>query len=218
MEETRQPAETYRDWFARKMDRRIAKDPDLFYRRDRRFQIDYLRKHGLTPDADLLDYGCGPCGAGIHFIEFLERGRYVGADISRACLDRAAAYIDEQGLRGKQPTLVHVTGEPTTFAGRQFDYIWAQSVLTHMPADDIAELLRAVRGCLKPTGALYATFLLTDGDPFSEKGKNFYYPRVFFSQACGAADLAHEILEDFKHPHDPERSERQYAVVRATCQ
>jgi hypothetical protein len=36
-----------------------------------KLQLDYLVERGLKPEHNLLDVGCGPLRAGIHFIEYL---------------------------------------------------------------------------------------------------------------------------------------------------
>ena len=40
-----------------------------------RLQLEFLQREGLTPEATLLDVGCGCLRAGVHFVRFLEPGR-----------------------------------------------------------------------------------------------------------------------------------------------
>ena len=208
------PGQSYTQWFAEKMDGRIEKNPDAFYHPWRLYQLQYLQAQGLTESSDLLDYGCGPCGAGVFMIEFLETGRYIGADISARCIERARDFLQSKGLTEKRPTLVHLQGgDMSVLRGRTFDFIWAQSVLTHMPPDNVRELLREIPNLLRGGGMFLGTFNLSLENR-QVGAKNFYYRADFFDEACSAAGLRHSIERDYNHPNDPCTPGREFAVLR----
>src|SRR5919201_1815322 len=54
-----------------------------------RLQFDYLVERGLAPHDYFLDIGCGPLRGGVHFIRYLELGRYYGVDKNAPVLDEA---------------------------------------------------------------------------------------------------------------------------------
>jgi ubiquinone/menaquinone biosynthesis C-methylase UbiE len=147
-------------------------------------------------------------------IEFLETARYTGADISSGCLQRARDCLQSKGLMEKSPTLVHLPGgDLSALRGKKFDFIWAQSVLTHMPPDNVSELLREIPLLLKKGGTFLATFnLSSENRPVG--AKNFYDTADFFDPVCSAAGLPHSILRDYNHPIDPGTPDRIYAVLR----
>jgi len=123
-----------------------------------RLQLDYLVDQGLEPNHYLLDVGCGPLRAGVHFIGYLEPGHYAGIDKRGDNLERARKVeLPRLGLEAKQPLLL-VDGD---FAfqklGQTFDYAIAQSVFTHLPLNVIMRCLVEMAQVLRPGGRFYAT-------------------------------------------------------------
>lgn len=126
-----------------------------------RLQLEFLQRQGLTPQSTLLDVGCGCLRAGIHFVRFLEPGRYYGVD-ANASLIRAGLEqeLPRAGLAGRlAPDHLLVNGAFEAFRfGVTFDYVLAQSVFTHLPVAQIGAALRALAPCVRPGGRFYATF------------------------------------------------------------
>ncbi|HEV7669800.1 MAG TPA: class I SAM-dependent methyltransferase [Thermoanaerobaculia bacterium] len=126
-----------------------------------RFQLDYLVGEGLTPNMTLLDVGCGCLRGGIHFIPYLETGRYYGIDVSAPLLD--AGYDVELaavGLQDRLPRenlLANGSFEAWRF-GVTFDVALAQSVFTHLPANFIRRCLIELGKAIAPGGRFYATY------------------------------------------------------------
>ena len=137
-----------------------------------RLQLDYLRGEGLTPEATLLDVGCGCLRGGIHFARFLEPGRYYGMDVNasliKAGLERE---LPLAGLDSRVPPdhlLVNGAFEGWRF-GVAFDYALAQSVFTHIPMAAVAGALRELSRCVRPGGRLYATFFECEEEEVPER-------------------------------------------------
>lgn len=131
----------------------------LPFRDAAKFQLDFLVQHGLRRDTVLLDIGCGCLRGGIHFIHFLDPGKYLGMDISAEIVRRGI--VDELGMSTfleKRPEFVisdqydvGVFSQPPVIA-------LANSVFTHVGPKDI-------RACLSKLAApvtLFATF--NEGD------------------------------------------------------
>jgi SAM-dependent methyltransferase len=135
-------------------------------------QLDYLRGEGLTPQATLLDVGCGCLRGGVHFVRFLEPGRYYGMDVNasliRAGLEHELPLAGLQGRVTPDHLLVNGAFEGWRF-GVAFDYALAQSVFTHLPAVEIAGALRELARCVRPGGRLHATFFECEGEDVPER-------------------------------------------------
>jgi SAM-dependent methyltransferase len=135
-------------------------------------QLDFLRAEGLTPGDTLLDVGCGCLRAGIHFVRFLEPGRYYGIDVNasliQAGLERELPLAGLAGRLAPDHLLVNGRFEAWRF-GVPFDYALAQSVFTHVPPAEIGLCLRELARCVRPGGRLYATFFECEGDEVPEQ-------------------------------------------------
>jgi SAM-dependent methyltransferase len=193
----------YVGFYAKKMDRLATHSPERATGtpENRRFQIDYLRTHGLIPDSYMLDLGCGTVAAGVHFVGYLDAGRYVGADISRQCLDVGGRRLAEAGLSNKEAALVLLPGGSLApLAGKAFDIIWAQSVLTHMPPEDIRRMLTAARSLLRPGGLFYATFAFDPAGVRQRKTKDWYYSEDAIGRIAHETGYDAEVLRDWRHP------------------
>jgi SAM-dependent methyltransferase len=200
---------SYVEYYARRMDSIVSRDPDWGLNVDRSFQLRYLRGRGLTPATSLLDFGCGALAAGLLFIDFLEPGRYCGADISAGALAEGRRRIARARLEAKRPLLFKL--DSTSLApleGRRFDVIWAQSVFTHMPPDDIAAVLREFGAAMNPGAAAYATYASGAAAPEQRRYKDWYYGFGFFEQAARKAGLTVEQMGDWHHPVDPAGTDR----------
>ena len=112
-----------------------------------KLQLDYLVEQGLQPEHYLLDVGCGPLRAGVHFIGYLEPGHYAGVDKRGARLERAAEVeLPRHGLEDKAPLLLVNEDFEFSKLGQTFDYAIAQSVFTHLPANNIVRCLVEMDG------------------------------------------------------------------------
>lgn len=126
-----------------------------------RLQFDFLVRDGLRPDERLLDVGCGCLRGGVHFVRYLEPGRYYGLDVSAALL-RAGYDVElpRAGLAGRLPRenlLVNGRFEAWRF-GVRFDAALAQSLVTHLPAGDVRLCFAGIARAVRPGGRFYVTF------------------------------------------------------------
>jgi SAM-dependent methyltransferase len=193
----------YATFYAARMDRlaTINSETACGTPSEKGFQIDYLIDHGLKEQSTLLDYGCGTASAGVLFIDYLNAGKYIGADISRECLEAGERRIESLELSDKQPRLIHLPGGSLeALQGHSFDIIWAQSVLTHMPPYDIKKLLVNIRKHMHPSGVFYATFAFTQGKPKRRLFKHWYYNSQFFLELANEVSLECELMPDWRHP------------------
>jgi SAM-dependent methyltransferase len=124
-------------------------------------QLSFLRIHGLLPHMRLLDVGCGSLRAGVHLVAFLDRGNYYGIDSDASLL--AAGYDFELAGRGLQERLPRENLLlDATFAARRFgvtfDVAFAQSLFSHLPADQIRRCLGEVAAVVRPGASFFATW------------------------------------------------------------
>lgn len=197
---------SFADYYAARMDRIAQSSPETATGRpeEKRFQLDYLVTQGLTPGSTLLDFGCGTGSAAVSFVGYLNGGNYVGADISASCLDVARGRMQNHQLQDRRPEFVHLAGGSLGCLGqRQFDFIWAQSVLTHMPPEDIGMLLRRLVSLMNPGSQFYATFAYTDGQPLQYRYKDWYYNQRFFEEVVQDLPLECSFMLDWQHPSSP---------------
>jgi ubiquinone/menaquinone biosynthesis C-methylase UbiE len=195
---------SYVDYYARRMDSIVSRNPAWGLSLDRSYQLEYLRKHGLAREMAMLDYGCGALAAGLLFIQYLDAAKYFGVDISSKVLEEGGLRLRRQGLEHKNPTLVHLTGlSLAQLEGRRFDVIWAQSVFTHMPPDDIRAALAQLRRLMHADARFYATYAWSAQGPVQKNYKDWYYNPSYFSDAAREAGLTVEEMADWRHPADP---------------
>lgn len=168
-------------------------------------QFDFLRRMGLQPEHSMLDLGCGTLRGGRHFIRYLHESGYTGIDISPACIDAARQLLKDEGLEDKQPTLILNTSrslEFLEFQGRQFDFILAQSVFTHLPEELIRECFAHVGKVMHANTAFYFTYW--QADAFRQIGlKDFAYPWAFFEKLAHEYGFEQQELSSlYPHPRE----------------
>ncbi|UCC31013.1 MAG: class I SAM-dependent methyltransferase [Phycisphaerales bacterium] len=128
-----------------------------------RLQFNFMVQRGLMPHHYFLDIGCGSLRGGVHFIPYLDRGRYFGIDRQKGLIGAGLRHeLDAAIALAKQPRFIHsAMFEFDRFCTR-FDFALAQSVFTHLAPDQIGLCLRNLLQVMNPAGSLYATFFRVD--------------------------------------------------------
>ncbi len=155
--------------------------PPGVWRESRDFQIDFLRRRGLTPDDSVLDIGCGPLRGGIPLIRFLEPGRYTGYDVRPKVIKEAKRQIRRHRLKPKRPT-VFVSGDfgKGAIEDASRDYIWCFQVLYHLDDELVDACFERVARQLSPDGLFYANVNTTADEgrwkefPYVRRPARFY--------------------------------------------
>lgn len=131
--------------------------------------------HGLAPDTDFLDIGCGVGRIAVALTETLETGTYRGFDIvpeairwcRREITPRFPAFRFELAdVRNRQYNPGgDAPAEEYTFPyePESFDLAVASSVFTHMRPDGTRRYLAETARVLRPGGRLVSEFFLLDG-------------------------------------------------------
>ena len=134
--------------------------PAYLWQMKRDFQINFLKNSGLKPEHYLLDIGCGTLRGGIPLIDYLQEKHYFGIDARKEVLDEGYKELEETGLEWKQPTLLFAPDISQVAIQREFDVIWAFSVLIHMTDEILNDALNFVAGHLADAGVFYANLTL----------------------------------------------------------
>jgi SAM-dependent methyltransferase len=177
-------------------------------------QFDFLVERGLAPHHYLLDVGCGPLRAGVHFIRYLEPGHYYGVDKHSAVLEESRRVeLPRNGLADRRATLAAIDDFGFHRLGRTFDYAIAQSVFTHLPLNSIIRCLLEMDRALAPGGEFYATFWENKLGKFNLDDINqtalavthfdrdfYHYDLGTFEWICEGTGLSVEYLGDWKNP------------------
>jgi SAM-dependent methyltransferase len=122
-----------------------------------RFQLAFLRSHGLKPTDSLLEIGCGPLTGGIPLITYLQEGKYVGIDIRSSVLDLAWGEVALAKLSGKNPRLICSSSFGLEQLGeRRFDCLFSFSVLYHLSDRLLHLYFSEVARRLNKSGACFA--------------------------------------------------------------
>jgi len=177
------------------------------------FQFEFMKRQGLRPEHRFLDMGCGCLRGGVHFIRYLNEGNYYGLDINNSLIEAGKMELAKLDLLDKRPNLmVNDKFEASRF-GKEFDFILALSVFTHVFMNHISRCLVEVRKVLKPEGKLYASFFQAPHSacvqPLHHEPGNtmtnldsdpFHYSREDMKYLAGSAALNVESIRDFRHP------------------
>lgn len=126
------------------------------------YQFSFLRKMGLETQHSFLELGCGPLPSGIPVIEFLEKQKYVGIDVSAVALNYAYQRIAEHDLAAKNPILLYSQEFGRgALSGQTFDYIWVSQLLYHLDEEQLDQLLEQVARCAH-FGTVFLGDIMTD--------------------------------------------------------
>ena len=90
-------------------------------------------------------------------IPYLNNGNYTGVDISSKRIMAGQKVLHARGIKKNQYTVIvnkrNVNLEK--LFKNKFDFIYLESVVTHMPKDDLQELLHAFTKILNKNGIIF---------------------------------------------------------------
>ena len=142
-------------------------------------QFRLLTALGLRAHHRLLDFGCGSLRAGRLFIPYLDEGNYYGLEPNRWLIEDAVEReLGKNLLEIKRPNLLHHDSFTIDEFGTDFDFIVAQSILSHTAPDLTVEVTKNILKGLAPGGLAAVTFLQVDDEVQlgEDRGKGWVYP------------------------------------------
>jgi hypothetical protein len=125
-----------------------------------RLQFEFLLRQGLAPSDCFLDIACGSLRGGVHFINYLNPGNYLGIEKQRRLVELGIEKeLGREALLKQKPEFLF-SGD---FEFHRFSkipsYSIAQSLLTHLAPSDIHTCLRNLRAFVKDGHVAFATFI-----------------------------------------------------------
>lgn len=124
-----------------------------------------LTSVGMRQHHVLLDVGCGSLRSGRLLIPYLNAGNYVGVEPNKWLVkDGIRNEIGQDMISIKRPRFFYQSSLDDVGATINADYAVAQSIFSHCGMDLFDKWLGEISKHLKPTGALFATFLDSDQD------------------------------------------------------
>ena len=169
-----------------------------------RLQFDLMVAHGLKPETYLLDIGCGPLRGGVHFIHYLEPGRYLGMDKEPRLLKLGIEQeLGQEIFERKRPQLI----ASASFEFDRFDAApqmsLAQSLFTHLVPDDIRACLTRLRHVVSAGHPLLASFFEGSSGSNPERSHSwaaFVYATVEMEQFAAETGWDGRYLGTWGHP------------------
>ncbi len=124
---------------------------------------------GLRESDTLLDFGCGSFRGGRLFIPYLGIGNYYGVEPNQELVKSGIEHEVSYGMiQLKKPHLYCFDDFEITSIGVKFDYILAQSILSHAGVDVFEKIIREASESLQKGGVFAATYF--DGAQTNRRG------------------------------------------------
>jgi len=168
-------------------------------------QFALLFQLGLREEHRVLDFGCGSLRLGRLLIPFLNRGGYYGIDPNAWLIDDGVAHeLGPAAIDVKMPSFSHSDSFRADVFGCRFDFLMAQSIVTHTGPDLVRMLLASVPQALNPNG-LFLFSYIRDDNITVQPADGWHYPgcvgysRSWFEEELGKVGLVSRSLPWF-HP------------------
>jgi SAM-dependent methyltransferase len=139
--------------------------------------VETAAERGLKPDHRVLDLGCGVGRFAAAFAAYTHgRGRYEGLDASVEAIDTCNTYIAPavDGFRFQVADVFNTHYRPDAdqpaamyrfpFSDASFDFVFSNSLFTHLAPRDLENYLREIGRVLAPGGRTLNTIFLLNAE------------------------------------------------------
>lgn len=143
-------------------------------------QFGLLTALGMRDTSRVLDVGCGSLRVGKLLIPYLQAGKYYGLEPNRWLIDDARDFELGQDIFDiKRPTFRHEDDFSIHRFETSFDFIIAQSVLSHTGPSLTRRALDEISRALTPDGLAVLTFFqVSDGEAPAPATDAWLYPDI----------------------------------------
>ena len=141
-------------------------------------QIGILFAAGLKETDTVLDFGCGSLRVGRMLIPFLHEGGYFGIDPNQWLIEDSIKHeLGQDSIALKKPRFLHNDDFDCGVFNEKFDFILAQSIVTHSGSKISETLFKSAAGALKGDGIFLLNYKQgSENTPLPEEG--WTYPQV----------------------------------------
>ncbi len=122
--------------------------------------LNFLIKHGLKKTHSFLDYGCGYGRTAIPVINFLEKNKYIGLDLSKERIRIAEEYLIDRDLGHKKPKFIVSADKKLKdiIENQSFDTIFIYTVIVHNPIREVRNILQELKPFLNDGGKIFVDY------------------------------------------------------------
>jgi len=144
-----------------------------------KLQFDFMVNRGLKPNHVFLDIACGCLRGGRYFIEYLDKGNYLGIEKEKLLI--------RLGIEKELGKELYEIKTPEFIVSEKFEfekfskiptYVLAQSLFTHLNQSDIELCLKRLRTFVREDCHFYATFFKV---PSIRKAHKPSHPHAYFA-------------------------------------
>jgi SAM-dependent methyltransferase len=171
-----------------------------------KLQFDFMVSRGLSPGDAFLDIACGSLRGGVHFIQYLDPGNYLGIDKERSLIDRGLSMeLPRATRKQKRPEFVVSDAFEFSRFSKTAQYSLAQSLFTHLIPPQIELCLSNLRAYVADGHQAYATFCSGDSaaNPSApDDEKRFNYSREELAAIGERTGWRSEYIGEWGHPRD----------------
>lgn len=147
------------------MDHRSYVGPPEYYDVVGGLHLVALMAVGMREHHTVLDVGCGSLRGGRFIMQYLLPGNYYGIEPNERLIQAAIDHeIGQDMVDLKQPHFSPDDYFGFSQWGVQFDYIIAQSIITHAPLSTVEKLMQEASKSLAPDGKFIATVFIGPED------------------------------------------------------
>ena len=136
----------------------VPSNRELMWEELGEWQINSLKKLGLSPSNKLLDVGCGPLRFGTYAISYLENGNYHGVEVWEPYIKLGKRVLEEFEITKDYTMKIDRDFDYEIF-GEKFDFAIAQSVVTHLSVHQIDKLLSTLKKVMVPGGSFLFSYI-----------------------------------------------------------
>lgn len=184
------------------------------------YHLRFLVSHGLRPQSKILDLGFGFGRTMIPLVKFLETGNYIGSEISKERHRIATEWLELEGLCNNEAQLVLAFDNEFEFIkNRSLDFVWAQSVFTHLPEKELTSILMRLKSKLKQTGCVVFNFTVSKSCGSERSSiKDFRYAPEKIDEIVARMGYAIQYLDDWQASINEKTRATHNKMVKLTIQ